>query len=65
LNLIAGRVPILKINDTDDRKIAVRGLEVKFNGDRPSIGVIKHEISQLHPNDVTRRLELYDDLNKH
>ena len=42
LNELAGRVQIMKSNDSNDRRIALRALNIKYNGDRPSIGMIKH-----------------------
>ena len=49
LNDLAGRVEILKINDSSDRNITVRNANVKYNGDRPSIGRIKNSLDKIAP----------------
>ena len=55
----------MKTNDTNHRRLTLRSMNIKFNGDRPSVGVIKNDLDHLKPYDDKKRMELNKLLDTH
>ena len=54
---VGGRVEIQKVNSDADNLISARNFDVKYKGDRPTIGFKKYQIDNLMNPDV-RKVEV-------
>ena len=62
IETVGGRTEIQKVSADEDNLISQRNMDIKYIGDRPSIGYTRHKIDNV-PSESTRR-KLQEDFDK-